>query len=89
MFSSSIVLKKFEIFDIEKQVLSRGIFLVYLNKIFTYKIILVPDPPEWRVETSIAFHKDKLYYIGGRHFKSADASNHVDVRVQYLLFLAA
>ena len=25
-----------------------------------------PDPPEWRINASVAYFKDKLYYLGGR-----------------------
>ena len=32
-----------------------------------------PDPPEWRDGASVAYLKDKLYYLGGR-------TNLVDVR---------
>ena len=33
-----------------------------------------PDPPEWRENASVAYFKDKLYYLGG------DYKNRVDVR---------
>ena len=32
-----------------------------------------PDPPEWREWASVAYFKDKLYYLGG-------VTNRVDVR---------
>ena len=32
-----------------------------------------PDPPKWRFGTSVAYFKDKLYYLGGD-------MNRVDVR---------
>ena len=37
-----------------------------------------PDPPEWRNFASVAYFKDKLYYLGGwfSNFKT----NCVDVR---------
>ena len=33
-----------------------------------------PDPPEWRKWASLAYFKDKLYYLGG------GSTNRVDVR---------
>ena len=40
-----------------------------------------PDPPEWREYASIAYFKDKLYYLGGvdptRPWKN---TNRVNVR---------
>ena len=24
-----------------------------------------PNPPEWRIDASVAYYKDKLYYLGG------------------------
>ena len=32
-----------------------------------------PDPPEWRGRASVAYFKNKLYYLGGN-------TNRVDVR---------
>ena len=32
-----------------------------------------PDPPEWRKDASVAYFKDKLYYLGGN-------TKRVDVR---------
>ena len=32
-----------------------------------------PDPPEWRRNASVAYFKDKLYYLGG-------GTTRVDVR---------
>ena len=32
-----------------------------------------PDPPEWRRVASVAYFKDKLYYLG-------ESTNRVDVR---------
>ena len=32
-----------------------------------------PDPPEWRIYASVAYFKEKLYYLGG-------CTNRVDVR---------
>ena len=39
-----------------------------------------PDPPEWRSGASVAYFKDKLYYLGGRIPKSMEYTNRVDVR---------
>ena len=39
-----------------------------------------PDPPEWREFASVAYFKDKLYYLGGLDPKTYLRTNRVDVR---------
>ena len=39
-----------------------------------------PDPPEWRSGASVAYFKDKLYYLGGWDLKTKKDTNRVDVR---------
>ena len=39
-----------------------------------------PDPPEWRRWASVAYFKDKLYYLGGKDPKTEEYTNRVDVR---------
>ena len=39
-----------------------------------------PDPPEWRVYASVAYFKDKLYYLGGKDLETRNNTNKVDVR---------
>ena len=39
-----------------------------------------PDPPEWRKYASVAYFKDKLYYLGGKDPKTRKGTNRVDVR---------
>ena len=39
-----------------------------------------PDPLEWRSGASVAYSKDKLYYLGGRNPKTRKDTNRVDVR---------
>ena len=39
-----------------------------------------PDPPEWRKYASVAYFKDKLYYVGGLDPKTHKRTNRVDVR---------
>ena len=40
-----------------------------------------PDPPEWRFAASVAYFKDKLYYLGGEDPKTYNKyTNRVDVR---------
>ena len=39
-----------------------------------------PNPPEWRYEASVAYFKDKLYYLGGYDPKTEEETNRVDVR---------
>ena len=39
-----------------------------------------PDPPEWRVDVSVAYFKDKLYYLGGNDPKTKKYTHRVNVR---------
>ena len=39
-----------------------------------------PDPPEWRKFASVAYFKDKLYYLGGEDPKTRNFTKRVDVR---------
>ena len=40
-----------------------------------------PDPPEWREGASVAYFKDKLYYLGGTNPGSLmQCTSRVDVR---------
>ena len=39
-----------------------------------------PDPPEWRGTASVAYFKDKLYYLGGKGPETYQVTNRVDVR---------
>ena len=39
-----------------------------------------PDPPEWRNFASVAYFKDKLYYLGGWEPETHEWTNRVDVR---------
>ena len=39
-----------------------------------------PDPPEWRKYASVAYFKDKLYYLGGKDPEAKEYTNRVDVR---------
>ena len=39
-----------------------------------------PDPPEWRSGASVAYFKDKLYYLGGYATLKNERTNHVNVR---------
>ena len=38
------------------------------------------DPPEWRFDASVAYFKDKLYYLGGWDLEASKWTNRVDVR---------
>ena len=38
------------------------------------------NPPEWRRQASVAYFKDKLYYLGGWDPKTREDTNRVDVR---------
>ena len=39
-----------------------------------------PDPPEWRQQASVAYFKDKLYYLGGWEPETYQDTNRVDAR---------
>ena len=39
-----------------------------------------PDPPEWRQQASVAYFKNKLYYLVGWDSKAKENTNRVDVR---------
>ena len=39
-----------------------------------------PDPPEWRDFASIAYFKNKLYYLGGEDPKASKYTHRVDVK---------
>ena len=39
-----------------------------------------PDPAEWRKAVSMAYFKEKLYYLGGWDSKTARTTDRVDVR---------
>ena len=39
-----------------------------------------PNPPEWREDASVAYSKDKLYYLGGKDPETEEETNRVDVR---------
>ena len=39
-----------------------------------------PDPPEWRLGASVAYFKDKLYYLGGVDPKTNEDTSRVNVR---------
>ena len=38
-----------------------------------------PNPPEWRAYASVAYFKDKLYYLGGGDPEKNQNTNLVDV----------
>ena len=39
-----------------------------------------PNPPEWREYASVAYFKDKLYYLGGWKPGTRKDTNRVDVK---------
>ena len=40
-----------------------------------------PDPPKWRIDASVAYFKDKLYYLGGWGFSTiGENTSRIDVR---------
>ena len=39
-----------------------------------------PDPPEWRSGASVAYFKEKLYYLGGKDPKTRKNTSRVNVR---------
>ncbi|PAV85815.1 hypothetical protein WR25_02492 [Diploscapter pachys] len=38
-----------------------------------------PDPPEWRIGASVAYYKDKFYYLGGQDPETRKDTNRVDL----------
>ena len=44
------------------------------------KNVTGPDPPELRYGASMAYFKDKFYYLGGKDPKTYYDTNKVDVR---------
>ena len=40
-----------------------------------------PAPPEWRHWTSVAYFRDKLYYLCGWKPKTMISTNRIDVRL--------
>ncbi|PAV85416.1 hypothetical protein WR25_07860 [Diploscapter pachys] len=38
-----------------------------------------PNPPEWREDASVAYSKDKLYYLGGKDPETEEETNRVDL----------
>ncbi|PAV62195.1 hypothetical protein WR25_16994 [Diploscapter pachys] len=47
-----------------------------------------PDPPEWRGWATVAYFKDKLYYLGGKNgedFEMYKKSNRVDFLVDGII----
>ena len=44
------------------------------------KNFIGPDSPGWRVNASVAYFKDKLYYLGGYIPGSGRTTDRVDVR---------
>ena len=69
--------KSFEIFDLNTRQISRGLFNKSINDKF--KEFTGPDPPEWRQYASVAYYRDKLYYLGGISPKTY-IRNQIDVR---------
>ena len=55
--------KSFEIYDLDTQQISRGLINKSMNN--RSKNFTGPVPPEWREWASVAYFKDKLYYLGG------------------------
>ena len=39
-----------------------------------------PDPPKWHGGASVAYFKDKFYYLGGWESETYNNTNRVDVR---------
>ena len=45
-----------------------------------FKEFTGPDPPEWRKAVSMAYFKEKLYYLGGEDPKTKENTDRVDVK---------
>ncbi|PAV61080.1 hypothetical protein WR25_25328 [Diploscapter pachys] len=46
-----------------------------------------PDPPEWRLAASVAYFKDKLYYLGGAVSKTEKYKNRVDLLMDGIIYI--
>ncbi|PAV85746.1 hypothetical protein WR25_23342 [Diploscapter pachys] len=52
----------------------------YLPKALEREILFYrPDPPEWRQQASVAYFKNKLYYLGGWEPEGMKTTNRVDL----------
>ncbi|PAV63422.1 hypothetical protein WR25_08387 [Diploscapter pachys] len=53
----------------------------YLPKALERKTLFYPgpDPPEWRTYASVAYFKDRLYYLGGWKPRTVEDTNRVDL----------
>ncbi|PAV59489.1 hypothetical protein WR25_24745 [Diploscapter pachys] len=55
----------------------------YLPKALERKILFYrPDPPEWRRHASMAYFKDKLYYLGGKDPETKEDTSRVDLLME-------
>ena len=70
----------FEIFDLNTRQITRGYFTKANRLVDFIAFFAGPDPPEWRKWASVAYFKDKLYYLGGEDPKTWEDTNRVDVR---------
>ncbi|PAV77785.1 hypothetical protein WR25_15159 [Diploscapter pachys] len=52
----------------------------YLPKALEREILFHrSDPPEWRFGASVAYYKDKLYYLGGEDPETDENTNRIDL----------
>ena len=80
MFALSSREKLFEIFDLNTRQITRG-SITKTNRLVNFTAFFAGlDPPEWRKHVSVAYFKDKLYYLGGKDPKTKEYMNRVDVR---------
>ncbi|PAV91856.1 hypothetical protein WR25_15609 [Diploscapter pachys] len=55
----------------------------YLPMAFERKTLFYcPDPPEWRFAASVAYFKDKLYYLGGVDPKTNEDTSRVNLLME-------
>ncbi|PAV83944.1 hypothetical protein WR25_02127 [Diploscapter pachys] len=57
------------------QIVKKHLPMALERKIFFYR----PDPPEWRIDASVAYFKDKLYYLGGQDPETKEDTSRVDL----------
>ena len=70
----------FETFDLNTRQITRGYFTKANRLVDFIAFFAGPGPPEWRYNASVAYFKDKLYYLGGWNPKKEEETNRVDVR---------
>ncbi|PAV62768.1 hypothetical protein WR25_26968 [Diploscapter pachys] len=66
--------------------LEKGIEMLLINNTVAEQILFYcPDPPEWRKHGSVAYFKDKLYYLGGYYPETSERTNQVNLLMEEIV----